>query len=69
MSRAIFLAPDHDYGRCGGKFRKPCRRAAVRSAPCGSAGETLETSPRAAGFSPKSPVIEIAGICSRCRER
>ena len=24
---------------------------------------------RAAGFSPKSPVIEIAGICSHCRER
>ena len=44
---------------------------------CGTVGETLgdnaaealKASSHAAGFSPKSPVIEIAGICSHCRER
>ncbi|HXX50366.1 MAG TPA: hypothetical protein VEI98_03635 [Xanthobacteraceae bacterium] len=51
--------------RCGGKSCKLCRRAAV---PLGAAG-TLKASSRAAGFSPESPVIEIVGICSHCRER
>ena len=51
----IFLICD----RCG----------AVGEAPGRSAGETLKASSRAAGFSPKSPVIEIAGICSHCCER
>ncbi|HXW48665.1 MAG TPA: Fur family transcriptional regulator [Xanthobacteraceae bacterium] len=44
---------------------------------CGTVGETLgdnaaealKASSHAAGFSPKSPVIEITGICSHCRER
>jgi len=35
----------------------------------GGAAEALKASSRAAGFSPKSPLIEIAGICSHCRER
>src|SRR5258707_8886186 len=43
---------------------------------CGTVGEassadvaaTLTSAARAAGFTPKSPVIEISGICSHCRE-
>src|SRR5260370_39619809 len=42
---------------------------------CGTVGEassadvaaTLTSAARAAGFAPKSPVIEISGICSHCR--
>jgi Fur family zinc uptake transcriptional regulator len=42
---------------------------AVGEAPGGAAAEALKASSRAAGFSPKSPLIEIAGICSHCRKR
>jgi Fur family zinc uptake transcriptional regulator len=42
---------------------------------CGVVGEassadvatTLTSAARAAGFTPKSPVIEISGVCSHCR--
>jgi Fur family transcriptional regulator, zinc uptake regulator len=42
---------------------------------CGTVGEassadvaaTLTSAARAAGFTPKSPVIEISGVCSHCR--
>ena len=42
---------------------------------CGTVGEassadvaaTLTSAARAAGFTPKSPVIEISGICTHCR--
>jgi Fur family transcriptional regulator, zinc uptake regulator len=42
---------------------------------CGAVGEassadvaaTLTSAARAAGFTPKSPVIEISGVCSHCR--
>ncbi len=47
-----------------------CERCgSVGEAPGGTVAEALKTSSRAAGFSPKSPMIEIAGICSHCRER
>ena len=44
---------------------------------CGAVGEassaelaaSLTSAARAAGFSPKSPVIEITGECSHCRAR
>jgi Fur family zinc uptake transcriptional regulator len=43
---------------------------------CGAVGEassrevaaTLTTAARAAGFTPKSPVIEISGVCTHCKE-
>jgi len=42
---------------------------AVGEAPSAEVAEALKAASRAAGFTPKSPVIEIAGICSHCRER
>jgi Fur family transcriptional regulator, zinc uptake regulator len=42
---------------------------AVGEAPGGSVAHALKASSRAAGFSPKSPLIEIAGVCSHCRDR
>jgi len=47
-----------------------CERCgAVGEAPGGAVAQALKTSSRMAGFAPKSPVIEIAGICSYCRTR
>lgn len=47
-----------------------CERCgAVGEAPGGAVAEALRTSARAAGFMPKSPVIEIAGVCAHCRGR
>ncbi len=42
---------------------------------CGAVGEasseqvsaTLTSAARAAGFTPKSPVIELSGVCTHCR--
>ena len=44
------------------------RCGAVGEAPGGTVADALKASSRAAGFSPKSPLIEIAGICSYCRD-
>jgi Fur family transcriptional regulator, zinc uptake regulator len=47
-----------------------CERCgAVGEAPGGAVAETLKTSCRSAGFAPKSPVIEIAGICAHCHQQ
>jgi Fur family zinc uptake transcriptional regulator len=43
---------------------------------CGTVGEaaslevaaTLKSAARTAGFTPKSPVIEISGVCTHCRD-
>src|SRR6266511_2434394 len=43
---------------------------------CGAVGEassdeltaTLTSAARAAGFTPKSPVLELSGVCTHCRE-
>jgi Fur family zinc uptake transcriptional regulator len=42
---------------------------AVGEAAGGAVADSLKASCRAAGFTPTSPVIEIAGICSHCRTR
>jgi Fur family zinc uptake transcriptional regulator len=42
---------------------------AVGEAPGDAAAEALKACSRATGFSPRSPLVEIAGICAHCRER
>jgi len=39
----------------------------VGEAPSQVVAESLKSATRAAGFTPKAPVIEITGICSNCR--
>jgi Fur family zinc uptake transcriptional regulator len=69
-TRNAFVACVHNHGGGDLVIFLICERCgAVGEAPGGGAAEALRTSSRAAGFSPKSPVIEIAGICSHCRER
>ena len=68
-SRNAFVACAHNHGDDDLVVFLICEKCgAVGEAPGGGAGEALKSSARAAGFSPKSPLIEIAGICSHCRE-
>src|SRR4029077_12106697 len=69
-SRNAFVACVHNHAGEDLVVFLICERCgAVGEAPGGGAAEALKASSRAAGFSPKSPLIEIAGVCSHCRER
>jgi Fur family transcriptional regulator, zinc uptake regulator len=69
-SRNAFVACVYDHVDNDFAVFLICERCgAVGEAPGGGVTEALKASSRAAGFSPKSPLIEIAGICSHCRER
>jgi len=68
-SRNAFVACVHNHGGGDLVVFLICERCgAVGEAPGGGVAEALKTSSRLAGFSPKSPLIEIAGICSHCRD-
>jgi Fur family zinc uptake transcriptional regulator len=46
-----------------------CERCgAVGEAASTAVADQLKAAARAAGFTPKTPVIEITGICSHCRQ-
>jgi Fur family zinc uptake transcriptional regulator len=68
-SRNAFVACVHTHAAADLVVFLICER-------CGAVGEassvvvaaTLKSAARAAGFAPKSPVIEITGICKHCRE-
>ena len=69
-SRNAFVACVHNHGDTDLVVFLICERCgAVGEAPSAGVAEALKASSRAAGFAPKSPLIEIAGICSHCRER
>jgi Fur family zinc uptake transcriptional regulator len=69
-SRNAFVACVHHHAGSDPVVFLICERCdAVGEGPGGAVAETLAASCRAAGFAPKSPVIEIAGVCSHCRER
>ncbi len=40
---------------------------AVGEAASAAVADTIKSASRAAGFSPKTPVIEISGICAHCK--
>ena len=69
-SRNAFVACVHNHQSGDLVIFLICERCgAVGEAPGGAAAEALKASSRAAGFSPKSPLIEVAGICAHCRDR
>jgi Fur family zinc uptake transcriptional regulator len=69
-SRNAFVACVHNHGGDEMVVFLICERCgAVGEAPGAAAAEALKASSRAVGFSPKSPLIEIAGICAHCRDR
>ena len=67
-SRNAFIACVHNHAAGALVVFLICER-------CGAVGEasspevtaTLTSAARAAGFTPKSPVIELTGICTHCR--
>ena len=68
-SRNAFVACVHNHADSDIVVFFICERCgAVGEAPGGAVAETLKSSARAVGFAPKSPVIEIAGICAHCRD-
>src|SRR5258707_15738375 len=69
-SRNAFIACVHNHAASALVVFLICER-------CGDVGEassdevtaTLTLAARAAGFTPKSPVIELSGICTHCQPR
>ena len=69
-SRNAFVACVHNHVSDDLVVFLICERCgAVGEAPGGAVADALKASSRAAGFSPKTPIIEIGGICSHCRDR
>ncbi len=68
-SRNAFFACAHNHGDNELVVFLICEKCgAVGEATGGGAADALKSGARAAGFSPRSPIIEIAGICAHCRE-
>ena len=69
-SRNAFIACVHNHGTDDLVVFLICERCgAVGEASSAAVAQTLKTAARAAGFTPKAPVIEIGGVCAHCRER
>lgn len=68
-SRNAFVACGHNHGDDLVVFLICERCGAVGEASGGAVAQALKASARAAGFSPKSPIIEIAGVCAHCGGR
>src|SRR5246127_1206960 len=69
-SRNAFVACVHNHAGDDLVVFLICERCGtVGEGPAGTVAEALKASSRAAGFSPKSPLIEIVGICSHCRQQ
>jgi Fur family zinc uptake transcriptional regulator len=67
-SRNAFIACVHNHAAEALVVFLICERCgAVGEASSADVTSTLTAAARAAGFTPKSPVIEISGICTHCR--
>jgi Fur family transcriptional regulator, zinc uptake regulator len=67
-SRNAFIACVHNHARSDLVVFLICERCgAVGEASSADVAATLASAARAAGFTPRSPVIEISGICTHCR--
>jgi Fur family transcriptional regulator, zinc uptake regulator len=68
-SRNAFIACVHTHADSDPVLFLICERcSAVGEASSAEVTSTLKSAARAAGFTPKSPVIEISGICAHCRD-
>jgi Fur family transcriptional regulator, zinc uptake regulator len=68
-SRNAFIACVHNHAAGALVVFLICERCgAVGEASSAEVTSTLTSAARAVGFTPKSPVIEISGICTHCRE-
>ena len=67
-SRNAFIACVHNHATGDPVVFLICETCgAVGEAAGAAVAETIRTASRAAGFTPKTPVIEISGICAHCK--
>ena len=67
-SRNAFIACVHSHAGDAPVVFLLCERCGtVGESHAAAIAESVKAASRAAGFTPKSPVIEITGICSHCR--
>lgn len=67
-SRNAFIACVHDHDRGDPVVFLICEKCgAVGEAAAAAVADTIKTASRAVGFTPRTPVIEISGICSHCK--
>jgi Fur family transcriptional regulator, zinc uptake regulator len=67
-SRNAFIACVHNHDSHDPVVFLICEKCgAVGEAASAAVAETIKTASRAAGFTPKTPVIEISGICAHCK--
>ena len=67
-SRNAFIACVHNHERSDPVVFLICEKCgAVGEAASAAVADTIKSASRAAGFVPKTPVIEISGICANCR--
>jgi len=67
-SRNAFIACVYNHASSDPVVFLICEQCgAVGEAASAAVADTIKTASRAAGFIPKTPVIEISGICTHCR--
>jgi Fur family zinc uptake transcriptional regulator len=67
-SRNAFIACVHNHDSGDPVVFLICEKCgAVGEAASAAVADTIKSASRAAGFSPKTPVIEISGICAHCK--
>jgi len=67
-SRNAFIACVHNHDSGDPVVFLICEKCgAVGEAASAAVADTIKSASRAAGFRPKTPVIEISGICAHCK--
>lgn len=67
-SRNAFIACVHNHEHNDPVVFLICEKCgAVGEAASAAVADTIKSASRAAGFTPKTPVIEISGICAHCK--
>jgi Fur family transcriptional regulator, zinc uptake regulator len=67
-SRNAFIACVHNHDTGDPVVFLICENCgAVGEAASAAVADTIRTASRAAGFTPKTPVIEISGVCAHCK--
>jgi Fur family zinc uptake transcriptional regulator len=67
-SRNAFIGCVHHHASGDPVVFLICEKCgAVGEAASAAVAQTIRTASRAAGFTPKTPVIEISGICAHCQ--
>lgn len=67
-SRNSFIACVHNHDNSDPVVFLICEKCgAVGEAASAAVADTIKSASRAAGFTPKAPVIEIPGICAHCK--